>query len=109
MFTSDERLFITASLDGLVHVFDTASGRKVRTLASRTTGLIALTASPDSSRIFAGSVDGYITVWDPQVGREVAMFQSGTKLVMGMDYLPDGRLITSSAGGVRFWNGIASQ
>jgi WD40 repeat protein len=71
--------------------------------------LIALAASPDGSRIFAGSVDGYITVWDSTVGREVALFQSGTKLVMGMEYLQDGRLMTSSASGVRFWNGFPTK
>lgn len=109
IFSSDERWFITASLDGLVHVFDVATGREVKALVSRTTGLIALAASPDASRILAGSVDGYITVWDPWVGREVAMFQADTKPVMGLEYLPEGRVMTSSSGGVRFWDGIPSK
>jgi WD40 repeat protein len=105
LFTQDERFFLTASLDGTVHVFDPQTGRELNKLRSRTPGLIALNATPDGSRIFAGSVDGFVTIWDPQAGREVAMFRAHTKPIMGMEFLTDGRLMTGAADGVRFWAG----
>lgn len=104
-FSNDGRLFMTAALDGVVNVFEAATGRPVQRLVSRTTGLIVVAATPDSTRVAAGSVDGYISLWDLHTGRELAMFAAHSKPVSSLEFLSDGRLASAAADAVRFWPG----
>ncbi len=103
VFSPDGRLFLTAGLDGFVHVFDADTGVALHRLTSRTTGLIIVNATPDGSRIAAGSLDGFVTLWDMHTGREIGMFQAHAKPVSSLEFLADGRLVTAGADAIRFW------
>lgn len=102
-FSPDGSLFLTAGLDGFVHVFNASSGSLIQRLASRVTGLISVNAFPDASRVVAGSVDGYVSVWDVRTGRELGLFSAHSKPVSGLEFLKNGTLVSAAADAIRFW------
>jgi WD40 repeat protein/serine/threonine protein kinase len=103
-FSPDERLMLTAGqLDGLIHVFDLASRRVVRTLEAKPrAGTRRAYFTPDGASIVAGGREGTLRVWDVQTGalrrelpkvvpalEDFAMAGNGA---YGAVVTPDGRL-----------------
>ena len=89
---------------GHVDVWDSASGRRVATLAG-SRGVIGIAFSSDGSRLATGSQDGAVQVWDPRSGERLLDLHGPRTLVSSVAFSPDGsRLATVGADGtVRVW------
>ena len=63
-FSPDAKRLASASLDGTVKVWDTATGQELLTLRSDTGGFHSVAFTPDGGRIAAAGHDGTIRIWD---------------------------------------------
>jgi WD40 repeat protein len=95
---------------GAIRVWDSATGRPVRTLEGHTAGLWCLALSRDGTQLLscAGSNTDDFTVrlWDVASGKQLACFEGHTSRVLGAAFAPDGKraVSVSQDATVRLWD-----
>ncbi|KAI9754852.1 MAG: Structural maintenance of chromosomes protein 3 [Chaenotheca gracillima] len=87
------RYMLTGSLDNNIRLWDTATGRSLRTFFGHVEGIWALAA--DTLRIVSGAEDRMVKVWDPRTGKCERSFTGHVGPVTCIG-LSDSRLITGS-------------
>lgn len=91
---------LTACTDGSLRVFDSASGKLVRTLSQHTDRLYALTLLPGSPRCATASADKTVRLWQPGIGRMIRIVRGFEGSVLCLAFSPDGtRLYTGGEEG----------
>jgi sugar lactone lactonase YvrE len=93
-FSPDGRVLATGGVDGVVRLWDVASGELLRSLEGHTTQISGLAFSPDGSILASTSVyrDHNILIWDPATGVRVdEILLAGAP--SSLAYSPDGRWI----------------
>ncbi|MCP4109878.1 MAG: AAA family ATPase [Desulfobacteraceae bacterium] len=68
-FSPDGTLFASGSEDKTVKIWDTESGKLLRTLSGHSSAVNSVSFSPDGKQVVAGSSDKTITVWDIETGK----------------------------------------
>jgi WD40 repeat protein len=95
-FSPDGALLATSGTkDGLLFLWDTATGRKVQDLAGHTGELSVVAFSPDGAKLAAGGVDGAVNLWDVRTGKREAPLRWNAGPVRAVAFSPDGRLLAS--------------
>lgn len=64
---SPPKYMLTGALDNTIRLWDTATGRCIRTFWGHVEGIWALAA--DTLRLVSGAEDGMVKVWDPRTGK----------------------------------------
>jgi WD40 repeat protein len=88
-----------------VVIFDASSGKQTAVCDGHRDSLLALTFSPDGTRLASGGEDRTACIWDPATGALLATCRGHASKVNRVAFSPDGaRLITASSDGtVRQW------
>ena len=95
-FSPDGTLLATSgSNDGLLFVWDLASGRKVRELSGHSRKSPRVAFSPDGSNVAAGGADGTVNVWDVLTGKRDEPLRWNDGPVRSVAFSSDGRLMAS--------------
>ena len=94
-FSSDGRQLASASHDGTLRVWDTASGDTTRVLEGHTAVVHAVAWSPDDKYLVSGSIDKTGRIWSAASGATVAVLREHAAEVMTVAWSPDGRLIAT--------------
>ncbi|MDQ3586695.1 MAG: hypothetical protein M3407_13070, partial [Acidobacteriota bacterium] len=126
-FSPDNRLLATTTFNSnAVKLWETATGRELRTLASSAnagagylnilTGVSAVAFSADSRLLATGGRDNSLTLWDVTNGRELRTFDAqaaaaannlaalaGTG-VTALAFTPDGQRLISMGDALRVWD-----
>ncbi|THA77364.1 hypothetical protein E6R60_07235 [Streptomyces sp. A0642] len=63
-FTSDGRFVVTGEDDGRIRIWETATGRYVRTLVGHTDEVYGIALTPDDRMLLSGSLDGTLKLWE---------------------------------------------
>ncbi|MEW2139523.1 hypothetical protein AB0892_23565 [Streptomyces sp. NPDC005409] len=63
-FTSDGRFVVSGGDDGRIRIWDTATGRCVRTLEGHDDDVYAIALTPDDRFLLSGSSDGTLQLWE---------------------------------------------
>lgn len=107
---NDGKRFGTGSVDGLVRVWDVATGR---TLVQMKHGseINSISFSPDNSLIASAGEDHTVQVWDSQTGNRKISLVGHKNEVMRVRFTPDGlRIVTASLDRTaRVWDGKTGQ
>ncbi len=97
-FRPDGERLATLGAEGTIRVWDTGSGRQLRSIALGKKVVpspgerLSLRWSPDGRRFASSSGDGPVQVWDPETGSETARFGHRVRTA---SWSPDGTRIAS--------------
>ena len=115
-FGPDGRLLASGGADSIVILWDTATGRQLRTLTGHTAPIAAVTFSPDGRWVASAGQDNVVKLWEAATGRNLltlaAKKQEGK--VPGFTtiaFSPDGRLLAAGNrdNTVRVWEAESGQ
>lgn len=95
-FAPNGRFLATGSWDQTVKLWDTRTGRLLRTLVDPNSGIHCLAVSPNNRTVAAGdSKDIYL--WDSDSGRLLGTLKAHIDEVYAVAFSPDGRFLISGA------------
>ena len=87
----DGRTLITGSDDGMLRLWDIASGELLKTLDGETDSIREVAFSPNGQTALAGSNDGSLILWDMATGQVRRRLPRQTFPISAIAFLPDGR------------------
>lgn len=104
-FRPDGTQLAAGGADGLVRVFDVATGGEKLKINSHADWVTAVGFSPDGNRIATASRDKTAKVFDAQTGSLLATFSEHGTPVRAIAFQPDGKMIVSAGGNrICIWN-----
>ena len=89
--------------DGTIKLWDTVSGRQLRTIAPKFTegvssaGIASIAFSPDGLIVAGGTTNRRIWLWNVETGKEKGSLIGPVGTVRSMAFSPDGRILASSS------------
>ncbi|XP_054866983.1 WD repeat-containing protein 1 [Amphiprion ocellaris] len=107
-FSPDGARFATAGADGMIFIFDGATGERVGSLGedkAHKGGIYAVSWSPDSSQLISASGDKTVKLWDVGAGTAVTTFNMGSDvsdLQLGCLWQKDHLLSISLSGYINY-------
>jgi len=121
-YSRDNQYIVSASQDGTVRVWETASGRPLecllpsdvplgpRSVPQHTIAVNSVCPSPDGRRIAAGYDDGAVRIWDATTFSQVVCLRGHDWAVHSVAFSPDGRTVASGSddGTIRLWDAAAT-
>jgi WD40 repeat protein/serine/threonine protein kinase len=108
-FSPEGSRIASGCLDGVVRVWDAATGEEQHTLSGKT-GMEAfvrgLTWTSDGRYLAAAHQSGHVSVWDAVTGTILTQLQGHQKAAWQVAFSPDGRTLASASsdGTVGLWN-----
>ena len=103
-FSSDGQLLASGGSDGNTLLWEVATGRELRVLANRNTGVTALAFSPDGHWLAAGGQDGTAKIWAVETGRDRHTLSGHKYSVNAVAFSSDGsQLFSGSTDAAKVW------
>ncbi|MEG5063978.1 WD40 repeat domain-containing protein [Microcoleus sp. B3-A4] len=93
----DGKRAISASSDQTLKIWDTDTGRELRTLTSHTGSVRGVAIALDGKRAISASEDNTLKIWDAETGRELQTLTGHTNSVRGVAIAPDGLTAISAS------------
>jgi len=107
-FSPDSKTIATASHlddDGVVRLWDVATGKITATLQGHSRGCYAVVFSPDGKTLASGSGDTTVKLWDVATGKETATLSGHAGEVSSITFSPDGKTLATVDGQrVKLWD-----
>ena len=104
-FSPDSQTLTSGGSDGTVHLWDTATVSKIRTLTTHT-GAITVAFSPDGNTLASGNREGIIRLWDVATDSEIHTLKGHVGWVSSIAFSPHSKTLTSGGSDrtVRLWD-----
>jgi predicted NACHT family NTPase len=105
-FSIDGRLLATGDYNGVVRLWEAASGRELLTCKRHTHKVNSVTFSPDGKTLASGSDDQTVRLWDINSGECLNTLHGHSSWVFSVAFNPDGKTLASGSDDqtVRVWN-----
>jgi len=105
-FSADGKFILSGSADGIMRLWDVATGKEIRQFIGHSMSINSVVFSPDGKFVLSGGSDKTIRLWDVNIGKEIKQFIGHTEFVKTVVFLPDGKSILSSSFDktMRFWD-----
>jgi roadblock/LC7 domain-containing protein len=111
VFSPDGQLVASASFDGTVRVWETATGQCRSVLDGHLRGVSAVVFSPDGQLVASASDDSTVRVWEAATGQCRSVLKGHSREVNAVVFSPDGQLVASASDDstVRVWETATGQ
>lgn len=96
-YSPDGKKLLTASDDGTIKEWLTATGKLLQTFSGHTDKVISARYSPDGQKVVSASNDTFIREWAVSTGAELARYEHEHARVNNAVYTPDGTKILTCA------------
>jgi WD40 repeat protein len=104
-FSHEGRTIATGSTGDTVKLWDALTGRFIRSVEGKPTGISAIAFSSDDRRIVAGGRDGSLKVWETESGSLSQSFIAHSNQIDAVAFSPDGSLLASGGfGAFKVWS-----
>jgi WD40 repeat protein/serine/threonine protein kinase len=105
-FSHDGKLLASASEDGQIKIWETATGKEICAISGLPQGVSRIAFSPTEYSLVSASEDKTVRLWDAMTGREIRRFSGNESRVYAVAFGPDGRQIASGGEDrtVRVWD-----
>lgn len=95
-FSADGARVYTVGSDKTVRAFLVAGAKPAGVWRGHAEASRWVAVSPDGARVATTGYDGTAREWDAKTGAALRTWKPGGKVVTAVEYLPDGRVVTSS-------------
>lgn len=98
VFNSDGTRLITASLDGIVRIWDLSPQHELLVLSHPSSNFLWDVAfSPDGNYLATAGADKTAIIWDVSKGKKIVTLHGHTDIVNGIEFNADGSLLATSS------------
>jgi hypothetical protein len=110
--SKDNKYLVTGGEDGLIKIWDLATGLEspnlplIQTIKAHNNAVLAVELSPNYQQIGSGSWDKTIKLWDVQTGQLLKTLIGHEQLVDAIAFSPDGKILASGSkdSSIKLWN-----
>jgi eukaryotic-like serine/threonine-protein kinase len=104
-FSPDGSILATGGEDSLIHLWDVATGERVKTLSGHTAVVWSVEFSPDGRRLLSGSADQTARIWDVESAKIRSVIGGESDRVANPRFSKDGKTVfASDADSIRSWD-----
>jgi WD40 repeat protein/predicted Ser/Thr protein kinase len=109
IFSPNNRLLASSSLDHTVRLWDATAWNEVRALTGHTAAVHGISFSKDGSRLASCSDDGTLRIWSTATGRQIDALRKEGAGTVTVTFRPDDRFIVSGGwdGTITVWDPVA--
>ncbi len=107
----DGKTLLSVGNDNSVRVWDSATGKLLRTLEGHTDWVGSVVLGPDARTAYTAGGDNTIRVWDLASGQVLKLLEGHTVAVRGLALSTDGKLLLSGSSdrSIRLWDTATSK
>jgi RNA polymerase sigma factor (sigma-70 family) len=108
------KLLAATTLHGVIHVWDVATGKKRRTIETKTDGVLSVALAPDGRRLAwierTGNKEAEVRLVDLSADAPARGVAAGQRYLRSVTFSPDGKtLVTTGWIDVRFWDAATAR
>lgn len=97
-FSADGRILATGGDDGLIFLWDSATGNVLQTLRRHPGAVSSIVFAEQGRTLVSGCDGGYVKLWDTATGQEKASWKEHRKQIYCVSLSPDGRQLITGGG-----------